>query len=354
MIFLIQEFSLLPAFVHSCSGVHQVGDVIELEARAQIGSFFTSPFEAKLAHSFWGFELQPAEAGIQVALLNQEQNSFSYKDGSWRAGGYSSAAEIRAGLSSWHQPGYIQFSIRLERLPDGSSPKVNLLKFGYRATGNILSYLIEYGLPRLFSQTPVDLVRWTDTENGTLSDINPDRVLSRYAYSLGGLYQINFDYQIPVRAITSELYQLDEAPIVLLRPRGARNHRKVHGIESVRISDSKAQIVQASTVCDQAIEVTVIARTLADLQAIAEHLVGIIEEQNCVYSPAYGITIGVQAGGIESGINEGSEVDEGGLPSSTFTITLLNLPVAERFSQSDILLGVEQVRWLDQLDRSEQ
>lgn len=249
---------------------------------------------------------------------------------------------MRAGLPLWGKLGAVRFGLRLTRSPSGASPKINQLKIGYLASGNVLGYLLQYGLPRLLQQVPVTLSRWLESENEAIYGINPERIRSAHNYQVQGDTRVDFDY-IPNAIYVRGNYEVEETPVILVELNGSNNHRQINGIESIRTGDRQGQLLQTPQVCDYNVQVTIIAQSTEDVIQVADTLFAILDEQGCITATPYGIEIGVT---ISSSLEfdkmvKDQEVIRGQLPSATFTVDLLSVPVGSHHKLIDYFTSIE-------------
>ncbi|MBW4514554.1 MAG: hypothetical protein KME11_04955 [Timaviella obliquedivisa GSE-PSE-MK23-08B] len=345
MHFFIHTIALKPPQITESSGLGYNYSKGRLELTGDMGTLTTPPFEAKLALKYAGFEIKPQEEGITIALVDEGNQEWSFQAGSWQLGGFSTPEQIREGMATlaanWASP--LRFRLRLERLGDRSSPPLSELKFGYYAPGNLLAYLMEFSIPKLFSSQPVNFNRWLDGSTGDpIPDVNPDRVAQIQTVNVRGRSFIMFEYNLPTFvAQGNQPFQIEETPCVILRLMDSRNHRNIETYESLRLPANQAQLLQHAQICDQPIEVCVMGQNLQDTRAATEHLIGLIAEVNKIHAPTYGTDTGVIVSNHIRADDLDMSIIEAQLPSMSFTMVLINLSIGDRVKVSGIVTGVE-------------
>ncbi|NJR41077.1 MAG: hypothetical protein HC781_22345 [Leptolyngbyaceae cyanobacterium CSU_1_4] len=291
-----------------------------------------------------GFEIKPQEEGIAIALLDEANQEWSYQAGAWQVGGFSTPEQIREGMgtlaANWTAP--LRFRLRLQRLSDRSSPPISELKFGYYAPGNLLAYLMEFAIPKLFSSQPVQFTRWLEGGTGEpIPGVNPDRIAQIETQTVRGRSFIMFEYNLPTFvAEGNQPFQIEETPCVVLRLMDSRNHRNIETYESLRLPDNQAQLLRHAQICDQPIEICVVGQNLQDTRAATEHLIGLIAEVNKIHAPTYGTNTGVIVSNHIRADDLDMSIIEAQLPSLSFTIVLINLSIGDRVTTSPIVTGV--------------
>jgi len=239
--------------------------------------------------------------------------------------------------------------VQLNRLPDGRSPLVLNLKFGFIAHGHVLAYLMNYCLPKLFAE-PITIVRWLDTPDAPVSGVNPSRIVSRDLHPFGNQFELVAGYTMRVELISTDDHAIEEAPIVLLQMQDSSNERQLNAVDDIRLSEHEAMQLESFAVMDQRLEVTVIAQSTRDFpdyseaRAIAEQLLSRLS-QGYLNAPAYGQAFSlypskrIRVGALPKNVRVGL------LPSVTFELTLINIPIVHNAVPVSLLETIGQAQF---------
>lgn len=338
--FLLHHFNLL-AIVRA-EGVELSFGAIRLKQGYAQGTFTTAAYNPLLVKQYQGFEVLLESSQVEISTIDAGGRSHSWDGALWQLGEATNTPEqVREGLPRW--VGSIQFKVILSRPASGLSPSVSAIKVGAEVSGNggsIRSYILSYALPALLSD-PVELTRWVDDPVEAPVGVSLVNIISRESKPFGLKHLLSFRYQCLVENLYSE-YQVSETPCLLLQAQSTRNHREMNEVDSIRLPDDRAKLSSLAMVCDQSIEVTVIAQNPDDVAAICEHIVQIVETRNYVELPPYALQIGCTVGGIRMD-EPVLAITEGQLPSAIMEIVLYGLPLGMSEVEVGILIGVEKL-----------
>jgi hypothetical protein len=352
MSFWIHTLPILPWQCSRFEGVIRDADTIRLRGSANSGMIDLQSFEAKLLDSYAGFEVQPSERGISVALLDQSGTPWIWNGSAWAqqpTGAnppYNTPDQIRAGLPSWKLP--LKIRLKLQRL-DNISPLLKEIKFGCSSLyNNPLSYLFNFGIAQFLSTPPIILNRWLEAPDDEVEGINPDLVLSRNTTQFDGRYLAGIDYQVPFLSIgNNEFYQLQDIPCVLLQLQETENHHQISEVDSIRISPSQSKLLSFNRAFDQRFSVTVVGYSVDDVESIATSIISKVDQYGAVDAPPFGIRYGVRYSqdlDWERSSSLGDNLESGQLQSATFTLTLVSIPGRPQEAIAQNIIGMDSAQ----------
>ena len=310
---------------------------ISLERNFAVGTIKTKVFNARRLSSYLGFEIYPNEEGKSLSLV-YDGKTWSYQAGVWVEGGWSTPDQIRIGLPQWNSP--LQFLIKLSRKPNGTSPLIDEIRFGFHANGHVLSYVLNFCIPQLLSK-PVTLHRWVDLATDPVVGVNSARVSQRVIKDFGEKSDLSFKYILPVKVIDSADCPIDETPILLLHQEGTENERYMNEVDSIRFAPEQAMLSETYATCDHRVQGTVIAQSGSDyIQSgealeIAEQLISVLN-QGFVNAPAYGMTFGIFVYPRITSDSPGN-IKLGLLPAASFEFLIKNIPMLSTSTEVGVL-----------------
>lgn len=340
---LLHTFSLLPRFVSQVQNLQlwlpTRGDrAVSLAPGATTGTLLTPAFDATRRRIFEGFQIFPSEAGIAIALVDPLGQQFSYDGATWVPGGFSTPDQIRAGLPTWSNP--VCFRVQLTRLPDGRSPLPTHILVGYRASGNLVSYLLNFGIPRFLDAEPITLYRTQSPPDR----LNPARVLDTEVFTHGGRSQVEAHYKPPCIPLQSaQIVPIEETPVFHLRLMGTDNKLRLNISPYVRSGPSTAKVIEYPYCEDVRLELAAIAQTMEDCQCLMESALARITRIGKIECPPFGVAIACVTDG-EIRYDGGQwPLDTGALPMAIADLRLLSVPVGGVVTDEAIATELEIV-----------
>jgi hypothetical protein len=350
-------------------------------AKESGGEVITPVIYPRLAWQYLGIQAHPEE-GIAIALYapngyQTQKPGFFYWDGTlWLPTSealYQSPEAVREGMESW--VGAVQFHIRID---EGRSLKE--VTVGYEVDIQLIEYMFNFAIPDWLSQ-PYRLNRITRTKADGKVEIpkgyNIEQILEATVRSLDGLpvavkattpsgnlsqpvFTINLPEGRTVNVLpnkpfepvqllftvkpqikfTEGVYQVEQAPCVVLRELDIREYHAPYRYEPVLSGQGQSELDFPVANFDLSVEVSVMATERADAQAIANQIMHKVRDEGCLYLPPVDLTLGCY---VEGGIGAGGgqeavpfELDggmgaaapsniRGGLPTVVFRLIFKNL-----------------------------
>jgi len=323
----------------------------------ETGFVMTPAIYPRLAWRYLGFQAHP-ENGITVALY-EESNFFHWDGTHWIStpeAVYQSPEEIREGIEFWM--GAVQLYLRIEQ---GKSLKEVVI--GYEVNLDPIEYIFNFAVPH-WLQKPYRLNRIVQVKaDGTLDipkGYNAEQFLELQVRPLEGLplnakvqgsvirpesslspqpVQLLFTVQ-PQVEFTEGIYQIEQAPCVVLRELDIRQYHAPYRYEPVLTNTGRSELDFSVANFDLPVEVSVMATERADAQAIANQIMHKVRDEGRLYIPPIDLDLGCY---VEGGIGAGGgqeavplELDggmgvatpsniRGGLPTVVFRLIFKNL-----------------------------
>lgn len=301
--------------------IHLVKDFYQVKKGVSFGTFFTPIYAPALSSSFEGFDIIPRESNILVSAIKPGQSGyFRFLNNSWAATPvpvYQSIATVRDGLNRWDYQS-IQFRIRLN---EGAIFRE--LALGYNVPIDIFSYLINFRLPAILSQSfsfavtaktdgtgKVSLPEgFSNITNPVIKALSPTRSIIPHTISgrvltttsLNTAVLLEFDCTPSVQVINTDLlHQISALPEVLIKVKQETNIKQGIREDHLEILGNREIVESLDYSADQEIEIGVVARTNLESMAIARKLIGNIQSINKISSPADGLEYSLYvSGGIK-------------------------------------------------------
>jgi hypothetical protein len=321
-----------------------------------VGTFITPIYAPTLLSSWSGFDIIPRQENITIATIKPGVSGYFYLDGSnWIPSStspvYQGIATVRSGLPYWTNES-IQFQVKLS-----GDAIFRELALGYNVPVDIFSYLVNFRIPAIFSQSfeyaitgktdstgkitlpesfnniTNPLLKSLGTNRVVIPHTIAGRILTTSAISQPVLLSFNF---IPhVTVVNTDLpFQISALPEVLLKVKQETNIKKPFREDHLEIASTQEIVETLDYAADQEIEVAVIAKTNIEAMAIARILISKIQSVNKISSPGDGLEYSLY---VTGGIKEKPVISE--LSNSVmvgFSLKIFNYSVTSKSIKSYI------------------
>lgn len=230
--------------------------------------------------------------------------------------------------------GPVSIQIRLRRSPDGVSPTLSILEFGYHVEGSIVAFLNDIGLPNLLS-APVQLQRILQSADVLIAGFNPIRISKKKTRPLDDRVLVNFDY-CPIVIASQGEFQGDEIPVILIRLESQSNRRELGIPQYLRNSANSAVRSQYTAVYDIVFNVSVIAQRTQDVSMIVDRICQTISVGK-IDLPPFGLSFGISISNQITYDEPIRESDLATLPTASFNLTVHNVPTGQTSKNVDLI-----------------
>jgi hypothetical protein len=333
-------------------------------AREPGGEVITPVVYPRLAWRYLGVQAHP-EDGIAIALYSPngyqtQKPGFFYWDGTlWLPTSeaiYQSPETVREGMESW--VGAVQFHIRID---EGRSLKE--VTVGYEVDIQLIEYIFNFAIPGWLSQPyrlnrvsrskpdgSIDLPKGYNAEQ--ILDVSVRPLEGQLVKAIASNNLVRSESPIPNQPVqllfmvkpqvefTEGMYQVEQAPCVVLRELDIREYHAPYRYEPVLTGQGQSELDYPVANFDLSVEVSVMATERADAQAIASQIMHKVRDEGCLYLPPVDLTLGCY---VEGGIGAGGGSDaipleleggmgvaapsntRGGLPTVMFRLVFKNL-----------------------------
>ena len=233
--------------------------------------------------------------------------------------------------------GAISIQIRLRRSPEGFSPTLSVLEFGYRVDGSILAFLHDIGLPNLLA-APVQLQRIIQSADALIEGFNPIRMSEKKTRPLDDRTLVSFDY-CPIVIASQGEFQGGEIPAILIRLESQSNRRELGVSQYLRNSENSALKTQYAAVYDIVFDISVIAQRTQDVSMIVDRICQTLSVGK-IDLPPFGLSFGISISNQITYDDPIRESDLATLPTASFNLTVHNVPLGQTSKKVDLITEI--------------
>lgn len=336
-------------------------------ATGKSGAEFTLPaISPTLAYRYRGFECNPDETGIRVAMLKEGvRYHFNLVSMSWLVDAtdalWNSPDEFRAGLLVWSEPVQIRISLSLlSNNFESVYPRITGITLGYDVTDSVVEYTMEFALPEFLS-VPIEFTRRVDPIDGVTFPYpssfdasrmtNPKMIVpgrtvapATIGYNpttdvagilvvstpiTAQMHRLVFDYSPQVSRLQRELFEVSDVPSITIRQMEVINLRRIDASLTAS-KDLTSSVGWSSTYLgDIPVEVVLIGEIEDDCWRMVQAITQRIASIGYIDLPAFAMQMPVSMHGNPKVVMNSEKNITGSLYAHSFRILFRNVPIGE-------------------------